>query len=252
MALEVNRLGSQLAAEPPAWAAALGPVPSDTAKQQQWRDLAVEVKTFRDTYRIPESDTTVIPDQYTQQGTGAELRSRVTAMHKYSAQTAKEPLAGADAALMAEAANVEATVAERPTPAEQVVDQLREERSQDTTLTPEQERAERIAAMARRIRGTSNTSTPEQAPEAVTEAMKDIAERRRAEGDTQPAAPAESLRDRLARVRQETEAALAKTPNAAEKIRQAQEAQKAEDAKRRAQQTDPAAGPEAGRRGPRL
>jgi uncharacterized protein YicC (UPF0701 family) len=106
--------------------------------------------------------------------------------------------------------------------------------------------------MARRIRGTSNTSTPEQAPEAVTEAMKDIAERRRAEGDTQPAAPAESLRDRLARVRQETEAALAKTPNAAEKIRQAQEAQKAEDAKRRAQQTDPAAGPEAGRRGPRL
>ncbi|MET3708136.1 hypothetical protein [Pseudarthrobacter sp. S6] len=173
-------------------------------------------------------------------------------MHKYSAQTAKEPLAGADAALMAEAANVEATVAETPTPAEQVVDQLRQERSQDTTLTPEQERAERIAAMARRIKGTSNTSTPEQSPEAVTEAMKDIAERRRAEKDTQPAAPAESLRDRLARVRQETEATLGQTPNAAEKIRQAQQAQEAEDAKRRAQQTGPATGPEAGRRGPRL
>jgi hypothetical protein len=153
---------------------------------------------------------------------------------------------------MSEAANVEATVAETPTPAEQVVDQLRQERSQDTTLTPEQERAERIAAMARRIRGTSKTSMPEQAPEAVTEAMKDIAERRHAEKDTQPSAPAESLRDRLARVRQEAEATLAQTPNAAEKIRQAQEAQEAEDAKRRAQQAGPATGPEAGRRGPRL
>ncbi|MDP9890014.1 conjugative relaxase-like TrwC/TraI family protein [Arthrobacter oryzae] len=252
MALEVNRLGSQLAAEPPAWAAALGPVPSDTAKQQQWRDLAVEVKTFRDTYRIPDAETTVIPDQYTQQGTGADLLSRVTAMHKYSAQTAKEPLSGTDAVLMAEAANVEAAVAETPTPAEQVVDQLRQERSQDTTLTPEQERAERIAAMARRIRGTSKTSTPEQTPEAVTEAMKDIAERRHAEKDTQPSAPAESLRDRLARVRQETESALTQTPNAAEKIRQAQQAQEAEDAKRRAQQNGPATGPETGRRGPRL
>ncbi|WP_432246092.1 MobF family relaxase (plasmid) [Arthrobacter sp. G.S.26] len=252
MALEVNRLGSQLAAEPPAWAEALGPVPSDTAKQQQWRDLAAEVKTFRDTYRVPETETTVLPAEFTDKGIGAELRNRVTAMHKYSAQTAKDPLAGADATLMAEAANVEAAVAETPTPAEQVVDQLREERSQDTTLTPEQERAERIAAMARRIRSTSTTSTPEQTPEAVTEAMKDIADRRHAEKDTRPSAPAESLRDRLARVRQETEATLGQTPSAAEKIRQAQEAQKAEDAKRRAQQTGPTAGPEAGRRGPRL
>lgn len=249
MAMEVNRLGSQLAAEPPAWAAALGPVPSDTVKQQQWRDLAVEVKTFRDTYRIPETEPTVLPAEFTDKGTGAELAARVTAMHKYSAQTKKEPLSAQDAKLMADAAEVQATVATATTPAEQVVDRLREERSQETTLTPEQERAERIAAMARRIRGSGKTSMPEQAPDAVAEAMKDIVERRRAEKETQPSAPAESLRDRLARVRQETEAALAQTPNAAEKIRLAQEA---EDTNRRAQQTGPATDPEARRRGPKL
>lgn len=47
-------------------------------------------------------------------------------MHKYSAQTAKEPLAAADAALMAEAAQVEAADKEAPTPAEQIVDHLRQ------------------------------------------------------------------------------------------------------------------------------
>ncbi|MET3165084.1 UNVERIFIED_ORG: conjugative relaxase-like TrwC/TraI family protein [Arthrobacter sp. UYEF10] len=255
MALEVNRLGSQLAAEPPGWAAALGPVPSDTTKQQQWRDLAVEVKTFRDTYRIPDTDTTVIPDQYTQQGTGAELRSRITAMHKYSAQTAKEPLAGAAAALMAEAANVEAALAERPTPAEQVVDQLREERSQDTTLTPEQERAERIAAMARRIRGTSTTSTPEQTPEAVTEAMKDIAERREAERSTGEAAGGDarkSWQERLAAAQQKRPAASNDFAEKLAQIRKAQEEQAAEQARRKAAHRGPSAGPDQGRRGPTL
>ncbi|MEQ7736162.1 hypothetical protein, partial [Escherichia coli] len=87
MALEMNRLGSQLAAEPPAWAAALGPVPSDTARQQCWRLLAAEVKTYRDTYRIPDTDTTVLPATHTTTGTGADLAARVTAMHKYTAQT---------------------------------------------------------------------------------------------------------------------------------------------------------------------
>jgi hypothetical protein len=157
MAQEVNRLGSQLAAALPAWAAALGPVPSDPVKQQQWRDLAVEVKTFRDTYRIPETETTVLPAGYAGKGTGAELAARVTAMHKYSAQTAKDPLSADDAALMADAADVGATVATEPTPAEQVVDRLREERSQDVTLTPEQERAERVAAM---VRGSGRTAKP--------------------------------------------------------------------------------------------
>jgi hypothetical protein len=124
MATEMTRLGAQLAAQPPAWAAALGPVPSDPARQEQWRQLAVEISTYRDTYQIPTSETLPVPETHQGKGIGAELSARITAMHKYSAQTAKEPLAAADAALMAEAAQVEAAVKETPTPAEQIVDHL--------------------------------------------------------------------------------------------------------------------------------
>jgi hypothetical protein len=255
MAQEANRLGSQLAAAPPAWADALGPVPSDTVKQQQWRDLAVEVKTFRDTYRIPETETTVLPAEYSEKGTGAELAARVTAMHKYSAQTAKEPLSAADAAHMADAADVGATVATEPTPAEQVVDRLREERSQDVTLTPEQERAERVASMVRRVRenreARQGAPSPEQAPEAVSEALKDIAARRKAEETTAEQAQ-ESLKDRLAKARREREAARAGAPNAGDEIRAVQEEKVAQEAKRRTGLRGPSAAPEHGRRGPRL
>ncbi|KQR64056.1 hypothetical protein ASF98_11115 [Arthrobacter sp. Leaf337] len=255
MAQEVNRLGSQLAAAPPTWAAALGPVPSDTVKQQQWRDLAVEVKTFRDTYRIPETEATVLPAEYTEKGTGAALAARVTAMHKYSAQTAKEPLSADDAALMADAADVGATVATEPTPAEHVVDRLREERSQDVPLTPEQERAERVAAMVRRVRenreARQGAPAPEQAPHAVSEALNDIAARRQAEETTAGQAQ-ESPKERLAKARQEREAARTAAPNAGDEIRAAQEEKAAQEAKRRAERRSPSATPDQGRRGPSL
>lgn len=256
MAQEVNRLGSQLAAEPPAWAQALGPVPSDTVKQQQWRDLAVEVETFRDTYRIPDTETAVLPGRYAEKGTGADLAARVTAMHKYSAQTKKAPLSADDANLMAEAADVAATVATEPTQAEHVVDVLREERSQDVTLTPDQERAERVAAMVRRVRETrearDGAPTPEQAPESVNEALKDIVARRDAERTSTGPQAQESLKDRLERLRQEREAARTAAPNAGEEIRRAKEEQTAEEAKRKADRRGPGTAPEQGRRGPSL
>jgi len=259
MALEVNRLGSQLAAEPPAWAEALGPVPSDTQKQQQWRDLAVEVKTFRDTYRIPETETTVLPAEYTEQGTGAELKARVTAMHKYTAQTAKEPLSADDAKLMAEAAEVQATVATEPTPAERVVDVLREERSQDVTLTPEQERDEHVAATARKVRENLNARrgapAPEPAPEAVNEALKDIAARRQEERSTAEAAGGEakkSWQERLAAAQQKQPAATNDLAEKLAQIRKTQEDQAAEEAQRKAARRGPTNGPEQGRRGPSL
>ncbi|ALV41432.1 hypothetical protein AU252_09935 [Pseudarthrobacter sulfonivorans] len=259
MAQEVNRLGSQLAAEPPAWAEALGPITSDTQKQQQWRDLAVEVKTFRDTYRIPETETTVLPAQFMEKGTGAELAARVTAMHKYSAQTAKEPLSADDAKLMAEAAEVQATVAVEPTPAERVVDVLREERSQDVTLTPEQERDEHVAATARKVRenleARRGAPEPEHAPEAVNEALKDIASRREEERSTGEAAGEEakkSWQERLAAAQQKQPAATNDFAEKLAQIRKAQEDQVAEEAKLKAARRVPTTGPEQGRRGPSL
>jgi hypothetical protein len=182
MTTETTRLGAQLAAEPPAWAAALGPVPSDPAHQEQWRQLAVEISTYRDTYRIPASETLPVPETHQGKGIGAELTARATAMHKYSAQTAKEPLAPADASLMAEAAQVEAAVKEAPTPAEHVVDYLRETRGTEAQLSPAQERAERIAALARKVRenraGNHRPDTDTRSPEAVKEALEQIKARR--------------------------------------------------------------------------
>ncbi|MDQ0031507.1 MobF family relaxase [Arthrobacter bambusae] len=182
MATEVTRLGAQLVAEPPAWAAALGPVPSAPSRQEQWRLLAVEIATYRDTYRIPATETKPLPETHRGQGVGADLSARITAMHKYSAQTAKEPLAPADAALMAEAAQVEAVVKETPTPAEHVVDHLRETRGTETQLSPAQERAERMAALARKVRENraKNQRADEDSrnPEAVKEALDQIKARR--------------------------------------------------------------------------
>jgi hypothetical protein len=192
-------------------------------------------------------------------GTGAELTARVTAMHKYSAQTKKEPLAAADATLMAEAAQVEAAVKETPTPAERVVDVLREERSQDVTLTPEQKRAEDVAATARKVRqnldARRGAPTQEHAPEAVDEALKDIAARRQEESTTGEAASGEaqkSWQEKLAAAQQKQPATGNDFTEKLARIRKGQEDQAAEEARRKAARRGPSAEPEQGRRGPSL
>jgi conjugative relaxase-like TrwC/TraI family protein len=185
MAAEATRLGAQLAADPPTWAAPLGPIPSEIGHQQQWRQLAVEISTYRDGYRIPASETAPIPAKYQGKGLGGELVARITAMHKYSAQTAKAPLAVVDAELMAESAQVEALVKEAPTPAEQVVDQLRQARgaADGAQLSPAQERVERAADLARKVRANRHP-TGQEPPEtndgtgAVKEALENIRARR--------------------------------------------------------------------------
>ncbi|AOY74419.1 conjugal transfer protein TraA (plasmid) [Arthrobacter sp. ZXY-2] len=192
MATEVTRLGAQLAAEPPTWATALGPVPSDPARQEQWRQLAVEISTYRDMYRIPASQAAPVPADHQDKGLGSELSQRVTAMHKYTAQTAKEPLSPDDASLMAEAAQVEAIVKETPTPAEDVVDHLQQERGTEAQLSPAQERDERMAALARKVR-ENRAKRKGQEPvggntEAVREALDQI-KARRAEEEARRAEP---------------------------------------------------------------
>jgi hypothetical protein len=73
MVPQFNRLGSELAAQPPAWAQALGPVPSDTDNQEQWRLLAAEVAVFREQYRIPVTEPTAIPARHWDKPLGADL-----------------------------------------------------------------------------------------------------------------------------------------------------------------------------------
>lgn len=256
MATEVTRLGAQLAAEPPAWASALGPVPSDPARGEQWRNLAVEISTYRDLYRIPASEPLPVPRDHQDKALGSDLAARVTAMHKYGAQTGKEPLSAADTSLMAEAAHVEAVVKETPTPAEKVVDHLREARGEEAQLSPEQERSERLAALARKVRenkeARQGAAEPGQVPESVSEALKDIRARRDAERTVTGPAAQESLKDRLERLRKEREVARTAAPTAGEEIRKVKEEQAAEEAKRKAARRGPSSAPEQGRRGPTL
>lgn len=87
-------------------------------------------------------------------------------MHKYTGQTAKDPLSRADTSLMAE----------------DVVDHLREARGAESQLSPAQERAERMAALARNVRENRAKSqrpdTESKSPEAVKEALDQIKARR--------------------------------------------------------------------------
>lgn len=94
-----------------------------------------------------------------------------------SGQTAKEPLAVTDAALM-----TEAVVKETQSPAQHVVDHLQETRGAETQLSSAQERAERIAALARKVReNRAKRHRPDadtKSPEAVKEALEQIKARR--------------------------------------------------------------------------
>lgn len=207
MVPQFNRLGSELAAEPPAWAQALGPVPSDTERQEQWRRLAAEVAVYRETYRIPVTEATAIPAGHRDKALGAELNARITTMHKYTQQTTREPLSGDDARLMHEAAEVETRLVEEQAPAEQVIDHLRTERAQDSTLTAEQARAERIAELSRRLK--ASRQSPGEAPaeksqayqeavEAIRKARKNDGTERKADGqDQEPVSQTKETRRKL-------------------------------------------------------
>lgn len=107
-------------------------------------------------------------------------------MHKYTQQTSREPLSADDARLMREAAEVEARMVEEPAPAEQVIDHLRTERAQESTLTPEQARAERVAELARRLH-TSRRPADAKEPrtESVEEALARIRAKRQEEAGSQ-------------------------------------------------------------------
>lgn len=112
-------------------------------------------------------------------------------MHKYTQQTSREPLSADDARLMHEAAEVETRLVEEQAPAEQVIDHLRSERAQDSTLMAEQARAERIAELSRRLK--ASRQSPGEAPveksqayqeavEAIRKARKNDGTERKAEG----------------------------------------------------------------------
>lgn len=83
--------GKDLAANPPEWAHALGPVPANPATAARWHRVAGEVDAFRATYRIPDSETTPIPAAYQESETGAWLSRQVVDVHKRGATAHRAP-----------------------------------------------------------------------------------------------------------------------------------------------------------------
>lgn len=90
---EHQRLGAELAQNPPAWLESLGPVPGRSDRAEEWRRLAAEVAAYRRTYNIPDSEPGLLPKSHLKNSTVAqELRNRAAALHKHSALTSTPPL----------------------------------------------------------------------------------------------------------------------------------------------------------------
>ncbi|MGA1813712.1 MobF family relaxase [Frondihabitans sp. 4ASC-45] len=85
--------GQAIAADQPEWAAQLGDVPAGDSRRTQWTQLAAEVDVFRERYRVPADATEAIPAEYRDRAIGADLASRVTALHKSSLLTKTPPAA---------------------------------------------------------------------------------------------------------------------------------------------------------------
>lgn len=155
---EMVRRGWEIADQQPVWVAELDAVPSDTVKAAQWVHLAAEIDTYRGKYNITDIDTHAVPAKYRASEIGEQLAAKVTAMHKYSELTTKEPAATEQITDEAISAEARSQAHSGHTEAEQVSEALRQSR-RSITETTEPSSAERIAAMTQRIR----TRTAEQA-----------------------------------------------------------------------------------------
>ncbi|MGO1231881.1 C-terminal helicase domain-containing protein [Glutamicibacter arilaitensis] len=90
---EHQRLGAELAQNPPAWLEDLGPVPGRADRAEEWRRLAAEIATYRRTYNIPNSEPTLLPTQHLKDNPVAQhLRNRAAELHKHSELTTRKPM----------------------------------------------------------------------------------------------------------------------------------------------------------------
>jgi conjugative relaxase-like TrwC/TraI family protein len=71
IAERVNELGQRAAAQPPAWAAALGPVPADPLQREQWIRRAGHVAAYRERWHIPDTLTDLLPSGRGERGRAA-------------------------------------------------------------------------------------------------------------------------------------------------------------------------------------
>jgi len=73
-----------LAAEPPAWAQHLGPVPERPDAARRWRETAASIELFRARYNIPDTETARVPERFRTEDIGSELHEQTVTISKRS------------------------------------------------------------------------------------------------------------------------------------------------------------------------
>lgn len=137
---EHQRVGAQLAQNPPVWLDALGPVPGRGDRAEEWRNLAAEVSAYRRTYNIADSEPALLPKAHLKKSEVAQnLRNRAAALHKHSKLTTRTPMPDEANAEMAQQKNDQTVTTLSPTSAEAKLAQLRRLSQGVTQPTTEQE-----------------------------------------------------------------------------------------------------------------
>ncbi|PCC36530.1 MobF family relaxase [Glutamicibacter sp. BW77] len=142
---EHQRVGAQLAQNPPVWLGALGPVPGRSDRAEEWRRVAAELAAYRRTYNIADSEPALLPKSHVKKSEVAQnLRNRAAALHKHSELTTRAPMTGEATAEMATQKNDQAATTLEPTSAAAKLAQLRQ-RAQGTSPESEQDKENTVS-----------------------------------------------------------------------------------------------------------
>ncbi|MGP5524471.1 hypothetical protein ACTXM3_14485, partial [Glutamicibacter arilaitensis] len=133
---EHQRLGAELAQNPPAWLDDLGPVPGRADRAEEWRRLAAEIAAYRRTYNIADAEPALLPTQHLKNNPVAQdLRNRAAALHKHSELTTREPM-----------------------PAEAKERLVQQKTNESAATVGQSDAAAKIAALRQRAQTTSETT----------------------------------------------------------------------------------------------
>lgn len=131
---ELVRRGAEIAANPPPWAAHLGPVPSteiqvtegvlagDRGPQNRWLVTAAAVDTYRALHNVPAHETEPVPAKHTSEE-AEHIRAEIVSLHKYSQQTTIEPATPDELVTRADTEELATRITETPTEAEELIHQ---------------------------------------------------------------------------------------------------------------------------------
>lgn len=197
--LRLDERGTGIAANPPAWAASLGPVPDHGPRRDAWTQLAAEISVFRHRYNIPDHSPAAVPAPHRDQSLGADLAARITAMHKAAMLTttpdAIPARLRAEHAVAAQAAahrrgNIVATTAHKTTRHNDHVD--RTTAGQMAAAQPTESpmmRAARAATQVASVRPRAGAPMPD-SPAAIAAQHAAAAQARRSQHDLEQQAAA--------------------------------------------------------------